>query len=193
MNQTSNSLKPYSKLIVALLKGVVEDTNKKKWEDIIFYEKEVREYISIIGLDLVLNKEDGYAFLRQVELDEDENTIGLMSKRKMSFGASVVLVILRQILEDFEKDIDSYETKEKFISEEELKSEIEDFLPKDYDLVKFYSGLEKDITRISDLGFLNKTVADNGETIYVIHKIIKEKVTLDILLQFKQNLENYGV
>lgn len=192
MNITDNNVKPYSKLIVALLKGIVEDSNKSKWEDILFYKNEIRAYVGQIGLDLVLKEDDGYAFLRQIELN-DGSTIGIMSRRKMSFGASVILVILRQILEDFEKDIDSFNTSEKYISEDKLKEEIEDFLPKDYDLVKFYSTLKGDIQRIFELGFLKKTTADNGETIYIIHKIIKEKVTIDVLLQFKQNLENYGL
>jgi len=192
MNITTDKIKPYSKVIVLLLKGVVE-SKSSKWDDIFQYEDEIREYLSVIGLELIYKKEDGYAFLKQVELDEDENTIGLVSRRKLSFGASVVMVILRQILEEFERDIDAYETQERFITEEELKSEIEDFLPQDYDKVKFYGDLEKNISRISDLGYLNKTVADNGETVYSIHKIIKEKVTLDTLLKFKQNLENYGL
>lgn len=192
MNITTDKIKPYSKVIVLLLKGVVE-SKSSRWDDIFQYEDEIREYLSVIGLELIYKKEDGYAFLKQVELDEDESTIGLVSRRKLSFGASVVMVILRQILEEFERDIDAYETQERFITEEELKSEIEDFLPQDYDKVKFYGDLEKNISRISDLGYLNKTVADNGETVYSIHKIIKEKVTLDTLLKFKQNLENYGL
>ena len=62
------------------------------------------------------------------------------------------------MLDDFEKDIDSYDTLEKFVSEEELKSEIEDFLPKGYDLVGFYKNLENNITRIKELGFIKKKI-----------------------------------
>lgn len=193
MIETNNGIKNYSKAVVALLKGIVESSNKTIWEDILFLEDDIRAYIKIMGLELVIKKEDGYAFLKQIDLDGEGQTIGLVSRRRLSFGASVILVILRQILDEFEKDIDSYDTIEKFISEEELKSEIEDFLPKGYDLVGFYKNLENNIGRIKELGFLRKKVSDNGETSYIIHKVIKEKINIDTLLQFKQNLENYGV
>nr|WP_042295538.1 DUF4194 domain-containing protein [Nonlabens ulvanivorans] len=193
MIETNNGIKNYSKAVITLLKGIVESTNKVIWDDILSFEDDIRPYVKIMGLELVIKREDGYAYLKQADLDGEGETIGLVSKRRLSFSASVILVILRQMLYDFEKDIDSYDTLEKFVSEEELKSEIEDFLPKGYDLVGFYKNLENNITRIKELGFIKKKTTDDGETVYIIHKIIKEKVNIDTLLQFKKNLENYGV
>ena len=46
-----NEIKPYSKAIVFLLKKTVEK-NSPVWEDIINYQIEIQEYLSVIGLEL---------------------------------------------------------------------------------------------------------------------------------------------
>lgn len=44
-------IKPYSKAVVKLLKGVVEN-NDTVWSDILTYQTEIQDYISLIGLEL---------------------------------------------------------------------------------------------------------------------------------------------
>ena len=97
------NIKPYSKAIVKLLKGIVE-IEDVSWNDILLYQSEIQDYISVIGLELIIKKEEGFAFLKQMKLDDDR-TINLTSRRKLGFEVSVVLIILRQMLEDFEMEI----------------------------------------------------------------------------------------
>ena len=77
MNIT-NHLKPYSKAIVQLLKGPVERTSIV-WNDIIHYQNDIQDYISVIGLELILKRNEGFAFVKQIEM-EDGTTLNLDRK-----------------------------------------------------------------------------------------------------------------
>lgn len=48
-----SKIKPYSKAIVLLLKKTVEN-NSPVWDDIIMYQEDIRNYLSVIGLELVI-------------------------------------------------------------------------------------------------------------------------------------------
>ena len=51
--------------------------------------------------------------------------------------------------------------------------------------------LEINIRRIVELGYLREISRDDFDTTYQIHRIIKEKISLDQLQEFKNKLENY--
>ena len=74
---------------------------------------------------------------------------------------------------------------------EEIKEETEMFLPTSYNKVKFEKDLDTYIDRIVGFGFLVEPKHQEGEKRYRIHRIIKEKVTLDDLSDFKNQLNNY--
>ncbi len=183
-------IQPYSKAVVRLLKGTV---NKKDsiWGDIILYKKEIADYINIIGLELIIQEEDGYAFVKQFIIDEDDNTLGLVNRRSIGFEVSVVLVILRQMLEEFESNPVEIQSTTKYILKEDLKAEIERFLPKKYNTVQFLKELDSHINKIVDLKYLKEVSENDEEPKYIIHKIIKDKVSLDVLNDFKNKLEAY--
>ena len=190
MNQLHENIKPYSKAIVKLLKGTVE-SKENIWKDILTYQTEIQNYISQIGLELIIKEDDGYAFIKQFEIDVDDNTIGLVSRRQVGFETSIVLIILRQIIEEFESNPIDFQISEKFITQSELKEQISFFLPEKFNKVKFINDIEKYIKRVEDLGYIKEASTNESEKKYKIHKIIKEKITLDDLKEFKQNLQRY--
>ncbi len=189
MNSLENNIKPYSKAIVRLLKSPVERTSGV-WEDIILYQNEIQDYISPIGLELIVKKDEGFAFVKQYE-DSEGNTLGLITRRQIGFEVSIVLVVLRQILEEFDMNPTQVQASEKFLTDGEIKEEVELFLPEKFNRVKFVKELDGYIKKIVELGYLKEISKKDNETRYQIHRIIKEKVTLDILHEFKLKLEAY--
>lgn len=185
-----NEKKPYSKAIVFLLKKTVENTSPV-WNDIITYQKDIQNYLSDIGLELVIKKEEGFAYLKQFALDDD-NTLSLVQRRQLSFEVSILLIVLRQVLEDFDNNPTDTHSLDKIISNNEIKDEIRMFLPEKYDRVKFEKDIERYIQTVVDLGFLKEVKRNNTEVRYRIHRIIKEKVMLDDLEMFKRKLEDYA-
>ena len=186
---TLNGIQPYSKAIVRLLKGTVE-RNSSVWDDIINYQTEIQDYISIIGLELIIKKDDGFAFVKQVELD-DGTTLNLVSRRQIGFETSIVLVVLRHILEEFDSNPIETQSFEKFITNAEIKDEVELFLPEKYNRIKFIKEIDKYIKNAEELGFLIEKNKQNKEIKYQIHRLIKEKITLDDLQEFKIKLQEY--
>ncbi|MEI6348174.1 MAG: DUF4194 domain-containing protein [Bacteroidota bacterium] len=188
MNNLEKNIKPYSKAIVRLLKSTVE-RNSIVWEDVINYQNEIQEYISLIGLELIVKKDEGFAFVKQFE-DSEGNTLGMIQRRQIGFETSIVLVVLRQSLEEFDSNPTQLAT-EKFITNTEIKDELELFLPERFNRVKFIKELDKYINSAADLGYLKEIIKKENETKYQIHRIIKEKITLDILQDFKTRLHEY--
>jgi len=182
--------KPYSRAIVKLLKGTV-DRNSTEWQNIAnHYQLEIQDYLNQIGLELLVKKDEGFAFVRQYENSEG-NTLGLIVRRQIGFEISLVLVVLRQSLEEFDSDPTHIQVDEKFITDSEIRDEVEMFLPDKFNRVKFIKELDGYIKKIVDLGYLREVSKKENETRYQIHRIIKEKVTLDILQDFKIKLQEY--
>jgi hypothetical protein len=189
MSNLEQHIKPYSKAIVKLLKQPIEN-HQSLWHDVLNYQVEIQNYLNLIGLEVVVKKDEGFAYLRELE-DREGNTIGLVSKRKIGFEASIILVVLRQSLEEFDQNPTQFDVSEKFITYQEIKEEVELFLPETYNKVKLLKDLDLNIRRIVDLGYLKEIDKNEFETKYQIHRIIKEKVTLDQLQEFKNKLEEY--
>jgi hypothetical protein len=189
MSSLESNLKPYSKAIVKLLKSTIERSSNL-WDDVVHYQDEIQDFISQIGLELIVKKEEGFAFVKQFE-DSDGNTLGLIIRRQIGFETSIVLVVLRQSLEEFDSNPTQFQVAEKFITDSEIKEEVELFLPEKFNRVKFVKELDGHIKRIVELGYLKEVSKKENETKYQIHRIIKEKITLDVLHEFKLKLQTY--
>ena len=180
---------PYGRTVVRLLKGPVEVTDTNAWEDILNYQSEINKYLANIGIELIVKRDEGFAYIKQI-VDDEDRTTGLIPRQQLGFEISVILIILRQMLEEFDSNMDELYATERFVSADELKERIEIFLPERFNRVKLLSEIDTYINRIVSLGYLKQIKRDNVNT-YQIHRIIKEKVTLDKLQEFKDKLQEY--
>lgn len=181
---------PYGRAVVRLLKGAVESSDTSVWEEILKYQSEINKYFSSIGIELIVKRDEEFAYIRQI-VDDEDKTIGLIPRQQLGFEISVILIMLRQMLEDFDSNIDELYTTECFVTQEELKERIELFFPERFNRVKLLNEIDLYINRIVSLGYLKLIKRDNVNT-YQIHRIIKEKVTLDKLQDFKNKLQEYA-
>lgn len=185
-----NEQKPYSKAIILLLKKTVEK-GSPVWDNIINYQVEIQDYLAVIGLELILKKDEGFAFVKQIVFDDD-STLNLVSRRQLGFEVSIVVIVLRQILEDYDNNPVETQSTDRIITSNEIKDEVRLFLPQNYNKVKLEKDLDTYIQRVAELGFLKEVKRNNDEVRYKIHRIIKEKVTLEDLDAFKKKLEEYA-
>src|SRR4051794_29543375 len=91
--------KPYSPVLVALLKGIVYSDNEQLWSDLIKPENEadIKKYFSEILLEVVVDKSEGYAFLKQKEAEnEEEQFPKLIEKRQLNYHFSLLCLLLRK-------------------------------------------------------------------------------------------------
>ena len=62
-----------SSLVVPLLKGVLyQEEQPGLWNTLLHFQASVRDYVGVLGLELLLDEAEGYAFLRSREEDAEE-------------------------------------------------------------------------------------------------------------------------
>src|SRR5688572_15644810 len=95
-------LHPYAKTVVQLLRAPLFSDETEHWNNLLKYQVEITQHFIGLGLETMVQKEDGYAFIRQAELDDKGSTIGLVSRRPLTYEVSLLCVLLRKLLDDFE-------------------------------------------------------------------------------------------
>ncbi len=94
-----------SSVVVPLLRGVVYQQEKGEvWNALLLLQARVRDYVSVLGLDLVLDEAEGYAFLRSKPEDpEEKNPVPrLIRRQQLSFPVSLLLALLRKKMAEFD-------------------------------------------------------------------------------------------
>lgn len=181
-------IKEYSLSLISLLKGVVYDTQKIAWANLIDYETDVKKYFSTIGLDLYLDKSEGYAYLKQIEFEEEVEIPKVAEKRQLNFHVSLLCLVLRKYL--LEHDAQGG-TVRAIISQQEIINRVKLFMPTAPDESKQQDKIIATINKvILEMGFLRK-LEDNTDN-YEVHRIIKGYVNADEIDDTLKRLENYA-
>ena len=192
MMELRNRVEPYAKAIIHLLKGDVSDKDFI-WKDLEEYQIEIQEYLNRIGLELIFNKRDGFAYLRQFEVDDDGNTVGLIQRRQLSFEVSIICVLIREAYEDFEMNPTNIMAEKCFITHHQLKEQAELFFTQGFNQAKFQRDLDKYISNTLELAFLRlqQDAENNAERVYEAKPIIKARISVNELLEFKDKMKQY--
>jgi hypothetical protein len=184
---------PYTPLFIKLLKSPIEYTDQSNWEKLLQYKSDLAIFLQNVGLRLVLDENDGYAFVQHIINEEDDTAIvHWTQKRPLSFEESLVLILLREMLADYEMSEATH--RELIRKRKDIKEYVELFFKENASRVKFLKELDKVIDKMEDHGFIAKVehhdIAD--EQRFRIKKLIKAKVNSEVLDQFKAQLENYA-
>jgi len=189
-----------SMLLIHLLKGVVyQDKDAKLWSALLQLQARVRDYMAQIGLELMLDEAEGYAFLRSLRVDEDEADNAnatpmprLIARRQLSFPVSLLLALLRKKLAEF--DASGGDTR-LILSREDIVDLIRLFTPDSSNEAKLVDQIERHINKVVELGFLRRLKAQNANSnaapSYEVRRIIKSFVDAQWLSEFDAKLEQY--
>jgi len=187
-----HTILPYTPVLIKLLKGPVEYLEKSAWEQLLQYQVELTRFLQQLGLMLVLEKDDGYAYLEQLRLDEEENVAGWVRRVQLGYEESILLVLLRDMMAEFE--VGDAGARELIKKRREIKEYAELFFKENPSRVKFIRDLDRLIDRVEELDFIEKVEAADlpDEEKFRIKKIIKARVDHDILENFKNQLTQYA-
>ena len=175
--------------IVMLLKGLFyKSDNEKSWNELIENSfGAIKDYFEVIGLEVIIDKNEGYAYLQNIEYDEDEEAPPkLIRNRELSYKISLLCVLLRKRMVDF--DIQSDDAKA-IITLSDMKDMMLLFMDIKTDEVKVSKELESSIKKVHELGFLR--VVKNQDGVYEIKRSIKAFVDAQWLDEFSQRLAEY--
>lgn len=183
-----------SRVVVALLRGVVErDDDPAAWHALWAGQDQVRDYVAVLGLALVLDHEDGYAFLRALpDPAPDAPRPRLMERRPLSYPVSLTLVLLRKALAAFET---SGASGRLVLTRDEIAELLRSFLPSGGTEAKLIDMVDSHVSKVAELGFLRKLAVPpdappNSQT-YEVRRVLKAFVDAQWLTEFDARLEAY--
>ena len=82
-------------IVIPLLKGVIyQESDPGLWSNLLNLQARVRDYVAVLGLALVLDESEGYAFLRSNPETADDSLPKLprlIARRPLSFPVSLLL------------------------------------------------------------------------------------------------------
>ena len=179
-----------SAVVVPLLKGVVYlDDSPALWNALLHLQPAVRDYVAVLGLELILDEAEGYAFLRAKNEPEEPGGSAvprLISRRQLSFPVSLLLALLRKKLAEF--DAGGGETR-LILSRDEVVELIRVFLPVGSNEIRLIDQVDGYLNKIVDLGFLRRLRGQ--DRMFEVRRIIKAFVDGQWLAEFDERLAEY--
>lgn len=188
-----------SALAIPLLKGVMyQESDASQWNALLNLQARVRDYVAVLGLELVLDEAEGYAFLRSRAEPDDgaaPRRPRLIARRPLSFPVSLLLALLRKKLAEF--DASGGDTR-LVLSREEIVEIIRVFLPESSNEAKLIDQIETHLNKIVELGFLRRLKSNAGAqagqpNAYEVRRILKAFVDAQWLADFDARLAAYQV
>ena len=186
-----------STLAITLLKGVIyREGDEQLWGSLLNLQARVRDYVAVLGLDLVLDEAEGYAFLRSRPDPADEEGTPrfprLIARRPLAFPVSLLLALLRKKLAEY--DAGGGDTR-LVLSRDEIAELLRVFLPDSSNEARLIDQIESHINKVMDLGFVRRLKPAGGSAAapatYEVRRILKAFVDAQWLADFDARLAVY--
>lgn len=176
-----------SPVLIALFKGVLyQDADAALWQSLLTLQPRVRDYVSVLGLELILDEGEGYAYLRQKPQADDESMPRLVQRRPLSYPVSLLAALLRKKLAEF--DATGGETR-LVLTREQIVDLVRVFLPDTTNEARMLDRIDHHLNRLVELGFLRALRGQEHQ--YEVMRILKTFVDAQWLNEFDERLKTY--
>lgn len=176
-------------LLVSLFQGVLyRESDATLWQPLMDLQARVRDYCATIGLELILDEAEGYAYVRQRVLAPGEPELPrLVQRRQLSYPVSLILVLLRKKLAEF--DATGGETR-LVIGREQITEQVRLFLPQTGNEARLLDRMDAHLNKVVELGFLQRLRGQEHQ--FEVRRILKAFVDAQWLSQFEQRMAQYA-
>jgi hypothetical protein len=179
--------------VIKLLQGVVYYDDAPTWNLLLLHQTALTDYFGRVGLALYVNEADGFAFLRQPDLeDADGQRLALprLTRRdRLSYHVTLLCVLLRERLDQF--DTSNPESDRLLLSAEDLREMMRPFLRERNNDLALVRKIDETVNKVAELGFLRRQLVGNEEQ-WEVRRIIKARIDADKLAEIKTKLEQYA-
>ncbi|MDD7271683.1 MAG: DUF4194 domain-containing protein [Spirochaetales bacterium] len=197
-----NTVQEWSKAAILLLKGpVYENDDRKIWAILLRCRENIDNYFRVIGLHVLIEEEDGYAYLEQIkdsvekgmesEEEVDETLPRLIRKIPFSYKMSMLLVLLRQEMDKFTSSMN--ESSYPILHKREIMGLVKSFTKEASDQTKFNSDVDNMINKLVELTYLkpkekllSSKISDEAE--FELSPIIKSKINANVMKDMLEKL-----
>lgn len=178
----------FAPMLIGLYKGVLyRDQNAPHWQALLDYQARVRDHVGVLGLELLLDEAEGYAYLRYRGPDDEGPELPrLVPRRQLSYPVSLLLALLRKKLAEHDA---SGADPRLILSREQIVELVRLFLPDSPNEARLVDRIDADINRVVELGFLRRLRGQDDQ--FEVRRILKAFVDAQWLAEFDQRLADY--
>ena len=179
----------WSAAAVRLLQGVVyHDDNAKTWDALLRSVTPLTDYFAKLGLLLIVDETDGMAYLRQLDEEdgspEYESVPRLFRRTPLGYDATLLCVVLRDLLRQFEEE--DVQNERCVFSQHELMEIWKAFFAEQQDEVRLNRALGSALRKLEDLKFVRQFEQEPPS--WEIRRIIKARLPLADLERLRASL-----
>lgn len=178
-------------VITHLMKGVVyRDTHDQVWQHLVQLVPQVTDYVSVMGLVVVVDESEGYAFLRSKpeEPEDDSPPIPrLIARHALSFHTSLMLALLRKKLAEFDATDDGFRL---IVGRDQIVDMMLMFMATSTNEARIVDTVERTIGKVVDLGFLRRLPKQDDQ--FEVRRVLKAFVDGQWLSEFDARLADYA-
>jgi len=189
MSNAPINFPPIAFVKAKLLREAVYREDGELWLTLRGQQDEIRHYFRQIGQELVLDEGEGYAFIRQLEIEGEERIPRLVQRRALSYLATLLLTALREEFLRF--DSSASDSTRLVKTRDELRNLIFDFQSETTNQVRDTARVDAAITRLGELGFVRQLGSAERDT-FEIMRIVKARLSPADLETIKQRLLNHA-
>lgn len=175
--------------IIRLMQGVVyRESDEDTWLTLERMGAGVRDHFATIGVDVVIDDTEGYAYLRsRPEEDGEEVLPRLVRRRALTYNVSLLLVLLRKRLVEFETMGGNGRL---VLTTDQIVEMLRLFQAESTNDARVVDQAETTINKARELGFLRPLRGQSDH--WEVRRILKAYVDAQTLSDFATKLTEYG-
>jgi hypothetical protein len=175
--------------IIRLMQGVIyRELDEDTWLTLDRSGAGVRDHFATIGVEVVVDDAEGYAYLRTRPDDEDEEPLPrLVRRRTLTYNVSLLLVLLRKRLLEFET---SGSEGRLVLTREQILEMLRVFQADSSNEARIVDHAERTIAKAVELGFLRPLRGQSEH--WEVRRILKAYVDAQTLSDFAGKLQQYA-
>lgn len=178
-------------LAVHLLQGPVFEHDSDRWRRVSMAKNDLAPYFSQIGLRLIVDPAEGYAYLEQLPDPELGDLPRIVKRRQLSLHATVYGFFLRQELDRvLKEDPANLRVRLALRAARELVAE---FFPATNNDTADRQAALKHLGELAELGFVRKVSEPGEEPVFELTRLLRAKFNPsaadDILARIRKHLD----
>lgn len=175
--------------IIRLMQGVIyRETDEDSWLTLERSGAQVRDHFATIGVDVVVDDNEGYAFLRsRPDVEGEEALPRLVRRRALTYNVSLLLVLLRKRLVEFET---SGSEGRLVLTTEQIVQLLQTFQADSSNEARVVDQAQRTIGKAAELGFLRQLRGQPDH--WEVRRILKAYVDAETLSDFAGKLHEYA-
>jgi hypothetical protein len=175
--------------IIRLMQGVVyRESDEDTWLSLERSGGGVRDHFATIGVEVVVDDTEGYAYLRaRSEVEGEEALPRLVRRRALTYNVSLLLVLLRKRLLEFET---SGSEGRLVLTRDQIVEMLRVFLTDSPNEARTVDQADRTISKAVELGFLRQLRGQRDH--WEVRRILKAYVDAQTLSDFAGKLKQYA-